>query len=1590
MDVKKEMGKQESFLETSPAKIKVYHMSNPGWRSRLHPGSEVIGVPDMQFHTENVAEDDISESNVKNGFSVPQVVGNETFSAHDMIFDRLKAKDLLSQMGTLFHEVSLRKHDLLNHRGSASYLQSRPPQRVTLNEVKLAAYIKQLADASVSLKKLARSVPHGYRGERMLDMLWNGGNLTPAMAAIKAQSTSTAGSSTVSRSVTIERATWFVRVVGASELTSSRARQSNGNSYTIEWTNVVMSWIRKQILELNIIQSSVATPTTPASPAAAVVAAAAASASTNGRPAGYRMSISSSSFQDSHYSLLLDDDFRNRWVAKWQYSILLLRELCFEHLVDPQVVTKSVLDMLRTANIAQLSFVLALCQEFVEVIFSSFVLLNQTLDILCGKLNDSTLNLDEGRFGTNICKEIQSMIFTIATRMPETFVNPSRWMKHKELLLSLMNECLSEKAVTIVVHRNERLLRALLDKEVPEMHQSEADKQRRDIAILDRIAIDLSIEDAFVELFQPSKQNSSEKLRTMLIWSTTTWRSGHHRPFAGAQLLYLFSQTKKTNFSRHGKIPPSVQKVDLGTFLLKWISEVESSMQQREEGNNTSRRSSLAATQSIDVSCLITLIGETVRLGIFSYPKYLQRLTARGLTATQSRDDKNGSMNEYLHAKLMRSVPLSTIPASLEHQRRVAIYGNRNKESWEEAMQRRAFKEAINIFPWSSLPSSSAQQDLIWNVEEPMRHFWSSSRFVQNRVIQGHFMAYFQQRRSFYNLTPRCLAHLAQFLIRANDFVALCEIILILCDNRANVKSPTMLTCVDITLEHRIVWISMDVPLLQKFGFSAFPAQEVDVKVERRLSRGQHMDGGVQSKMQESARHFLCGDMTQASTLLAEAVQQSHNDSIACTLLDASTIVLREIGRERRNIVLLTNWMRLVPEAASTTWDMAWQHSIVDSLASHSFEEAEDSTRGLSALVLRLVQDELISTLDILQQFILPRLEQAEAFMGGAQTALLQITLDLVCGLFLDEVELAEAEDLARLRSIRATLIVPSRMKEITMMLSHLTILGQNLSSDAITLIKQRICRQPLIQIYFQANLFEMCTWLEEKLRGDQLDHTVAILLPTQQTLLQANALELDYPQILSDSNDWLCQQRLFEMSILLHRLDSVESGQQNRGQNKIQMIALHCAHLWFTPSTIQRYGLPLLDESRSTTFATSIMEEMFKRIKKLLLEVEKDDTKQNHLKEAIQCAMQIFESRTNLTLPSSSVAASLLLLISEWFNAGQDHWGDESKGEEELGLRLAILCLLLRFQNLWTVHSRTCIPDVVFALLQTAIALSSQGEVRNAVIYQILDVAAYCLHEVTSEVRQFFYTTASDSIVEMIQYGMPEAQIANQIYFLLNRMSVDHVLTGGSTMVLATNATSAFITKRFIPVMERPWELHNNVEALEYYLHKSKDGGGGGREQQDGNQDQNRLEENHIDSTFNPMPNNGPISLELFAAKQTRDRLPPEDVKVNSEVSYGLGWGGEPLYARDVRRALLNFEADDEVKRRGASLMRVKGLDDSSTATGGAADAASSEKATQDSTKRPASLEESTSITSKKRSELPSSAATNQKAAARKKAKKR
>jgi hypothetical protein len=76
---------------------------------------------------------------------------------------------------------------------------------VTLNELKRETWVSDLSNPAIPLEKLSRNVPHGYKGDKLLEMLCN-------------------------RRVPVERAGWYIRAIGGIEIVRSSLVLSSAGS----------------------------------------------------------------------------------------------------------------------------------------------------------------------------------------------------------------------------------------------------------------------------------------------------------------------------------------------------------------------------------------------------------------------------------------------------------------------------------------------------------------------------------------------------------------------------------------------------------------------------------------------------------------------------------------------------------------------------------------------------------------------------------------------------------------------------------------------------------------------------------------------------------------------------------------------------------------------------------------------------------------------------------------------------------------------------------------------------------------------------------------------------------------------------------------------------------------------------------------------------------------------------------------------------------------------------------------------------------------------------------------------------------------
>lgn len=137
---------------------------------------------------------------------------NETSSARLAVYPSLKQKTGLNALSTIFMGVLNQRRNRGQVTASSTF---KPPPRVTLTDTKREVWLKDLANPTISLRRLSRTIPHGIRGRTLLDQCLN-------------------------KNVPTERAVWLAKCVGANEI---RAFKRKGVTGALVMGNE-LKWIR--------------------------------------------------------------------------------------------------------------------------------------------------------------------------------------------------------------------------------------------------------------------------------------------------------------------------------------------------------------------------------------------------------------------------------------------------------------------------------------------------------------------------------------------------------------------------------------------------------------------------------------------------------------------------------------------------------------------------------------------------------------------------------------------------------------------------------------------------------------------------------------------------------------------------------------------------------------------------------------------------------------------------------------------------------------------------------------------------------------------------------------------------------------------------------------------------------------------------------------------------------------------------------------------------------------------------------------------------------------------------------------------------
>lgn len=165
-------------------------------------------------------EDVLNEAVVKLGYSDKGPPGaaaySECNSAKPALWPNLSAKNNmgLQTLSYLFAQV-LEKRQVLGKCTAPSTF--RPPPRVTVTDTKREAWLRDLANPDVPLRKQSRTIPHGIRGKGLMDQC-------------------------LGKDIPLQRAVWLAKCVGANELRAFRRKGVSGAAAATGESKWVREW----------------------------------------------------------------------------------------------------------------------------------------------------------------------------------------------------------------------------------------------------------------------------------------------------------------------------------------------------------------------------------------------------------------------------------------------------------------------------------------------------------------------------------------------------------------------------------------------------------------------------------------------------------------------------------------------------------------------------------------------------------------------------------------------------------------------------------------------------------------------------------------------------------------------------------------------------------------------------------------------------------------------------------------------------------------------------------------------------------------------------------------------------------------------------------------------------------------------------------------------------------------------------------------------------------------------------------------------------------------------------------------------------
>ncbi|KAM0789234.1 hypothetical protein ACM66B_000077 [Microbotryomycetes sp. NB124-2] len=561
-----------------------YQLAPPSWRapwlarppaaiandSATQATASSTSYPQFYPTCDGQDEDQLTEQAVKSGYPSRVVVPTETFSAHQLIYEKLKTSNILSNLSKLGDAVLARQRQNLPTFDAFAF---KLPKRAMLSDHKRELWLNDLANSAVPLSKLYPLIPNVSGSLKDTTLLEN----------------------MYKRRVPLARAVWFIRASGASEIQHQvRMKAAGGHVHSAaaitanferEWTAALLQFVSKQLQEISMDAVKPSAPSTDA-----------------------RRRVT------DKRAVMTDASLRAEWTSRFSWSLKLLEMLYEEHLLDGDAFLRFIVKQIETSNIGQLPFALFLAEEFVGEFFAFEPLAGRLVACSLTRLVELNSSSLQSTFIAPMTSSIIVLVRTIFLSLPDAFISSPLWRTSvstiEKALLELDEPALKRTIKAELVDLETR--HSAASKSTEDEDSTEPDDLDT-IQALDSIAYPASLSTCHKTLFHKRRRKRplQVELPIMFSWATTNDRNGPHRRYAVAALLKM-ERDEHSLEDGQGLTPSDAVE----TTFIEWIDKQATS--------GGSRRGS-----EDDIRLLFE---ELIRVGVLSFSLYLQRMIARGET----------------------------------------------------------------------------------------------------------------------------------------------------------------------------------------------------------------------------------------------------------------------------------------------------------------------------------------------------------------------------------------------------------------------------------------------------------------------------------------------------------------------------------------------------------------------------------------------------------------------------------------------------------------------------------------------------------------------------------------------------------------------------------------------------------------------------------------------------------------------------------------------------------------------------------------------------------------------------------------------